>query len=106
MQIERGGGSAQYTLTNNLNTTPQIDITNFSVGQIHIPAGSPITSLTFYAAPERDGTYLPLKTSTGAAVTQTVAQNNAYDWPAPLAGCRFIKIVADNGATITIVGES
>ena len=106
MQIERGGGSASYTLTASNATTPEIDVTNFAAGQVHVPTGSSITLLTYYAAPEKGGTYLPLQTAAGAAVTQTVAQTKAYDLPAQIAGCRFIRIVADAGGAVVIVGES
>lgn len=106
MQIQRDGAAAAYSLTTSATTTPEIDVNNFAAGQVHVPTGSSITSLTYHAAPDKGGTYLPLQTSAGVAVTQTVAQTKAYDLPAQIAGCRYIRIVADAAGSVTIVGKT
>jgi len=94
------------TLDSVLADTPEINWSGAVAGTIFIPAGSTITTLTYHAAPKKGGTYLPLQTSAGVAVTQTVVATKAYDMPASLVGCGAIKIVtnADGAVEISIKG--
>jgi len=64
-------------------------------GQVYIPAGSSITSLTWYSAPTYGGTYTAAYDEDGVAVTQTVAAGKCYAVPSALAGCTGLKAVGD-----------
>lgn len=86
---------AEYSLNTAESTTPEILYGDFEYGIIFIPSGSPITSLTFYAAPESGGDFLPLYDVTNAAVTMTVAAGRAYPIPAECIAAKAIKIVSD-----------
>lgn len=72
-------------------------------GTIFIPAASPITSLTYWAAEKAGGTYLPLYEADGStAVTQTVEAGRAYDMPAAVFGCLAIKIRVNSNGSVFI----
>lgn len=90
------------SLTAAAGTTPEIDWSGAAAGTIFIPTGSTITTLTYHAAPKKGGTYLPIQTAAGVAVTQTVAADKAYDMPASLVGCGAIKIVANAAGAVGI----
>lgn len=90
------------TLDSVVGDTPEIDWQGVKSATIYIPTGSTITTLTYHAAPKKGGTYLPLQTSAGVAVTQTVAADKAYDMPASLAGCGAIKIVSNANGAVSI----
>ena len=92
----------QYALTNSAGTTPEIGWVGYEAGMVFIPASSSITSLTFHTAPKGSGTFLPLYTTAGVAVTQTVAHTRAYPLPAELRGCRAFKMVANAAGTVHV----
>lgn len=100
-----GGSSTTgktVTLTTSAATTPEIDIARFAWGEIYIPTGSSITTLTYHVAPEMGGTYLPAQDSSGTAVTQTVGAAKAYPVPAAIWGAYAIRIVANAAGAISV----
>ncbi len=101
-RIGRESVSATLALTTSDTTTPELLYGHAAGGTIFIPAASSITTLTYYAAKDPGGTYLPLQTSAGVAVTQTVAAGRAYDMPAACYGCRGLKIKANAAGTVQI----
>ena len=74
----------------------------FGSGSLYVPAGSSLTTLTWYACETRDGTYLAAETAASAAVTSTVAFSQSHPIPAALAGARFIKAVGNAAGTIGV----
>lgn len=97
-EIVRDSRVASYALTNSLSTTQAIDASQAASGAIHIPDGSSITSLAFYAATALDGTFAQCYDSTNTAITMTVAQNRAYQLPDSLYPFSFLKIVIDQAS--------
>ena len=90
-------------LTTLLASTPEIVLPSGKWdGIIHVPSGSSITSLTFYVASSEAGTYVPLYTTAGAAVSQTVAAARAYPVKDEVKKSRFVKIVADAAGSIVL----
>jgi hypothetical protein len=67
-----------------------------------VPAGSSLTSITWYAADVPGGTYLPVYDENSVLCRQTVAAGQAYQLPTALFGCRAIKGVDAGGGTISI----
>lgn len=102
--ITRYTGRQVASLTTSISTTEEIPVGDFSGGTVHVPTGSSITSLTYWAATELGGTYLALYTSvpTPVAVTQTVSGAKSYDLPAACFGCVGLKIVADAAGDVTL----
>lgn len=94
-------------LLKNLNhvqaATPVIDYSAAGGGQIHIPTGSTITTLTYFAGYDETVTFLPLRTSAAVAVTQIVSGGNVYDLPAACFGSRLLQIVTDADGAVVIV---
>lgn len=79
----------------------EVVLAEFVTGTAFIPAGSTITTLTFYAAVESGGTYLPLYDD-GLAVTLSVAAGQSHRLPVALAGAVAIKLVGDAAGTVDI----
>lgn len=90
--LERKTDAVPLSVTNALGTTGQADISKYSTGKVIVPTGSALTTLTFYAADQKDGTYVPIYNGT-TAVTLTVAAGRAYSLPADVMGFKWIKIV-------------
>jgi hypothetical protein len=100
---------AAQALTTSLTTTAEIDIGHYTSGEIYIPSGSSITTLTYYASPcpaGGGGVYVPANDSTPAVIVQTVSGPNAYPIPAALFGGDCIKIVVNAAGTVDIVLKS
>lgn len=90
-------------LTASSATTEELEnVAQFAGGQIIIPAGSPITSLTYYVAEKKGGTYVPLYDSTGTAVTQTVSAGKAYSMPSAIYGSQVMKIVVNSAGSVYV----
>lgn len=90
------------SLTTSLSTTPTFDFRKWAGGNIMIPAGSSITSLTFYSSLD-DGNYVPLYDSNATAVALTVAASGSYPVPDAVFGCSEIKIVANAAGTVDML---
>lgn len=99
------------SLTAALNTSPPINFEGFSGGMIGIPAGSPITSLTWYSAPAittnesadtQPGTFLPANNSAGTATVQTVVAGKAYQIPVELFGAAYVACVVNSAGPVDI----
>ncbi len=80
----------------------EILYSEYTSGEVHVPTGSSITTLTWHVAPEAGGTYLPAQDYDGAAVTQTVAQTKAYPIPLSLIGSVALKIVGNAAGTVDL----
>lgn len=68
----------------------EISYGEFSAGEVFVPTGSSITTLTWHVAQTAGGTYLAAYNASGA-IAQTVAAGRAYPIPSDLAGARFLK---------------
>lgn len=75
----------------------------FAGGFVYVPAGSSLTTLTWYTAPNSGGTYLAANTEDPAAVAQTVAAGNAYAMPSALYGAFCLKIKGNVAGTVDLV---
>lgn len=80
----------------------EIMVGDYIVGMVFVPAASPLTSLTWHAAPARGGTYLPAYDVDGLPIVQAVAAGRAYPLPVDLAGCRALKAVGNADGTVHV----
>lgn len=76
-----------------------IDFSSSETGRVHIPAGSSLTTLNWYASLTDNGVYTQVRDGSNADVTSTVAAGFNYAFPAALIGARFVKIVG-NAASV------
>ena len=82
----------------------------FAGGQVHIPGGSTITSLTWLSTHKEGGDYEAAQHSVDDGVTpltyvatvQTVAANKSYPIPPELFGAYGLKVVGDNAGTVHV----
>ncbi len=97
---------SRAVLTVSLNTaegtTEEIPYEAYAGGMVFIPSGSSITTLTWWAAPKRGGTFLAAKDEDAAAVTQTVAASDAIEIPKALYGAGAIKAVTNASGNVEI----
>lgn len=68
--------------------------------------GSGITSIAFYGALEKGGTFYEIKSSANAAVTRTVTASDAYALPDECFGFAALKFVGDADGTLQICLKS
>lgn len=71
-----------------------VNIGIYANGRIAVPTGSSITTLTFYACDNVNGTFLQIFDS-AAAISMTVSAGNTYQLPAAVMGYTFIKVKAN-----------
>lgn len=94
------------TLTTSVLTTPNINISGFSSGVVHVPATSTATSLNYKGnAVEVASSYATAKTFAGASVTTTIAASTAAAYPIPpeMFAYPWIRIQTSTaGTTVTI----
>ncbi len=83
------------------SSSPEIDISKYAWGEVAIPTGSAITTLTYYIAMP-SGTLFAAYDSTGSAVAQTVAADRAYPIPAAVFGAAIIQIRASSAGNVKI----
>lgn len=92
------------TITTSLATCEAVDYQGSAGGEIYVPAGSSITTLTFHVARKPDGTYHAAYdgASSPAAVTLTVAGGNAYPLPDAIFGAGAFKMVGDAAGSVSV----
>jgi hypothetical protein len=95
-----------YSLVTTSADTPAIPFGDSAGGIIQLPAGSSITSLTFYASSTESGTYAQLYDSSNNAVSRTVAAERAYALPDECFAARWLKIVVNVNGTATLTFKS
>lgn len=100
----------EVDLNTAIGTTEEISYGEFDSGMVHIPNGSSITSLTWWATYELGGTYeaalhvvnASLTPMTYVATVQTVAADGSYPIPDNLAGAVGLKAVANAAGTVNL----
>lgn len=81
-------------------TTDTILIEGMAMGSFHVPNGSSITSVTWYATRAIGTTPVAAKDEDGVAITQTVAADEVHVVPSSLAGCKIVAPVVDTAGTL------
>lgn len=96
MRTSRTNATSSVTLTNDITTTPAIDLNDYAGGMLLIDASE---TITFYASDRKDGSYLPVYRhfpNEGTPVTFAVG-NGAYPLPIEVFGAAWMKIVTTSG---------
>lgn len=88
-------------ITSSASTSAQIDFRRYAGGNIVIPGGSVINTLTFYASMD-NGQFVPLKDTLGSGVLISVTGNAAYPLPDAVFGVGDLRIVGDAAGTVDI----
>jgi len=90
---------AGVAVDTDIAASDRIPYGSFEAGEIHVPSGSSLTSLTWHSS--HDGTtYVAAQDAAGSPVAQTVAAGKAYPMPAALAGCKWLKAVGNADGTV------
>lgn len=85
-----------------IGTTEEIPFSEASGGIVRLPAGSAITTLTWWASEAIGGTFAPAYDEDGVAVVQTVAHTRACAIPSALFGAASIKAVVNAAGTVYV----
>jgi hypothetical protein len=100
-------GPIAADITTAIGTTKAIPYGDCNQGQVYVPSGSAITSLTWHVCYAEGGTYVAAyDNGTPSAVVQTVAAGQGHPIPAALAGARWLKAVGDEAGTIYLTMKS
>lgn len=83
-------------------TTPVIEKRSFGSGSIRIPAGSPITSITFYGDHVSSGVFGAAKNEEQTALVIAVAAGEIHPLPLTLLGVPFYKMVTNAAGNVTV----
>lgn len=100
--IRRYTEQQTYAVTNSASTTAEMVIEDFSQGEVFVPTGSGLITLTWHVAEKAGGTYLPAQDTSGSAVATTVSATKAYPVPAVLFGAAAIKAVGNTSGNIIV----
>lgn len=98
-----GRNYREYTaiaITASSTTTASISFGPWAGMVVHVPTGSSLTSLTFWAV--INSVAVPLLDSSGVAVALTVTAGNAYDVPAAAFACSELRFVGNTTGTIDV----
>jgi hypothetical protein len=79
----------------NIATATAINFKDFVGGSVEVPAGSSLTTITYWACMTEDGTYLALYDKNNNPVTQTVAAERIYALKDEVFNCAFIKMTGN-----------
>ena len=85
----------QTTILNGAAISGVIQMTDFAMGSVILPAAWTAASIAFKVCDTFGGTYVPLRTSAGAIVEITGPATGAaaaYPLPAELLPCQYFKI--------------
>ena len=74
------------------------DFSNYSSGEIRVPSGSSLTTLTWYSGDAIAGPWY----ACGDVTAQTVTAGDAYQIPVALFGSRFLLPVGNGTGTINL----
>lgn len=78
-----------------------VEYQKYAGGSVVVPAGSSLTTLTFYVSHDR-ATFVPLYDQDGVAVTLTVSAECGYALPDALFGAPFFKIKGNADGVVSI----
>jgi hypothetical protein len=83
-------------------TSPLLDFSGAAGGNIFIPAGSPIITLTFFCSHASDQALVQAFDATGAAIVLTVAAGRSYPFPVDCYGLPVIQLRANSAGHVDI----
>lgn len=92
------------TITASVATCEAVDYQGSAGGEIYVPAGSSLTTLTFHVARKPEGTFHAAYDGEAppAAVTLTVAAEQAYPIPDAIFGAGAFKMVGNTTGSVTV----
>lgn len=98
----RAGTTLTVTIANGAAVSGEIDMHNYSMVIVHMPAAWTAARLAVQASPASGGTFQPLYDEDGNIICANgganVAVNMSYVIPPSVAGARFIELWSENGA--------
>lgn len=98
--FERKSVTETVNIANGANlTTEIIDMRDYSLLLVHMPAAWTSASIGFKVSSESAGTFLPLYDDNGTLVQiDSPAVDCAYSAPPEVAVCRFVKLWSQDGS--------
>jgi len=103
---ERNTGELSVDITASAGTSATIAFRSFAGGQVYIPNGSGLTTLTAHVAQNPDATFEPAYDESGTAVVLTVAADQSHPLPTALFAAGALKLVGNTTGTIAVTLKS
>jgi hypothetical protein len=94
IRLNRGSYTKTATIANSATTSGAVDCSGASFGGFITPAALTGTTMTFTVSSDESGTYVPLRDSSGAAISITVATSGGYALPPELFAFPWFKFVS------------
>lgn len=104
-EFERGDSQDNYVLTDDIATTPAINMQGAASAIVSVPVGVDSTSIAIHVSNRERGTYYQLKSATGTAQGVTVSGSGAYVLPSTIFAAWWVKLVTnadDSDLTVTV----
>jgi len=99
MHMYRNEGVATGTIANGANLSDEIDVSQYAMLVVHMPAAWTAASIGFKVASASGGTFLPLYDDNGTLVQiDSPTASKAYSAPAEVAGARYVKLWSQDGS--------
>lgn len=89
-------------LTNSEATTSSVSFSPYAGGTVFVGSVAGATSINWYVGSDASATCVPLY-SGGAAVTTSIAANQAYPLPDELYSAPYFKAVLDAGTASVVI---
>lgn len=107
MRIRREPALATATIASGGTVSSAIDIREYAIFGMVIPAAFTGIAITFQVCATSGGTFQGLYNTSGNAVSVTVAQGRSYDVPTEVASWPYVKLVSGSAEaadrTLTLV---
>lgn len=94
-EFNRGDSQDFYTLTDDISTTPAIDLQGYAAVQVIFPAAYASTSAGIYVSHREEGDYVRLASADGTNQTITIAASTAVTLSATVFPSWWMKLVTD-----------
>lgn len=95
-------GQESISCTTSAATTPRIEKRSLAGGSFRIPAGSSITTVTFYGAQNTSDDLLPMYDKSRAAIEITVGAGQIHPLPDEIYNTPYYGMVTNAAGTITV----
>lgn len=100
-EIKRKDAVYSLTIANGAAVSGAFDMSDYVMGEVHIPNEWTDANIGFKSSTTESGTYLPVYDADGAIVEITnigTATARAYTLPAEVATCKWVKLWSQDGS--------
>jgi len=108
-EIRRTDGYETLTIANGASLSSELDMTGMVGGLVIIPSAWTAADVGFSTSEKAGGTFVDVQDETGSRVKISgiaTAASMAYDIPAEVFGCRYVKLESIDTSTEAAVNQA